>query len=244
MFDNFAKFEYKDLPNTNALYGIFKDDILLYIGSTFGLRTRMSVHFSDERFQEADKICYKLYDNYSIHTLKHDELSAIRREKPLFNKGMNGRTLKRNRVWFEKYRYYENRLLLDTQIREAFDALWKHIEFSNSKINTIRKIADELDISFSKLYDFSKGYHKNFSPELIVKVYKYLIDKEVEIDPELLITQPTGQQRTDTIYNELMKYNIENPDKRVMYAYNRTVARLVEFCAELERELNVVLKSL
>jgi len=230
--------EIDNLPNVHALYFVFNNkNEIIYIGMSFALASRFQSHKSEGLLlaNKASYIKWKVYTSLQADALSKAERVYIAKFKPALNIKIGGGIKKRYRTWGNNRNYkYELRSEFHEKV---YSLLWNYIEHSLSKTHSFHEIAVKTNLNSIWIKNLSVGcVDEILDLDNLKTLYDFLNKTDVPIPDEFLITQPTGQKRTDKLYAEVTKY--EQSDVRFEYKYNSCKANFSELCAQLEKELN------
>lgn len=162
----------KDLPDKMALYGVFNETGVLYIGMSWNLKSRFPNHHKLEAFFEmnASFIGYTIFDD--IEVLAQKEVEAIKKFKPLLN---------------EKARLYSSpsierlkgrkpkEFVCDSKVKtKTFNLLWEFIESSKSGLDALKKIQYDTGLTVPWLRTFANNLTNDPSVIKVETLFFYL----------------------------------------------------------------------
>lgn len=156
-----------NLPDISAVYIVFVDDKILYVGSTIRLRTRFRGHHKKEFFKGND--VFIEYIPCEVHQLGPLENQKIRDLSPTLNSYTNRRKARAISVPTLGKPFYPLGQNDETSLRD------KTIYLLNSQRDkSLRQIAKDLDLSYEWVCLFSRGKSINPGVNTVQKLYEYL----------------------------------------------------------------------
>ena len=165
--------ELNKLPNIHAVYVIFANETVLYVGIAYCLRHRIMQHKYNKLMIKHGANCVRWIKNSESNCLlKTQEMYLIKTLKPKLNKtaGSEGNlsicsySSKRNTNYENKNTYYD----------VVYNLVWDVIEKSPSKVYGLNSIVDGTGLSYSWLYIFSRGLITNAKITKLDLIYSYL----------------------------------------------------------------------
>ena len=166
-----------ELPPSVALYGVFKNEELLYIGSSTCLRRRFKAHLRAEKFELSCIVKWNEYNDTDGEKLNKDERDAILKFNPPMNKSKSGAT-KARKNWGMYGKKARDRSVLH---QATYDLLWHKIEASISKLHVLETAAQKTGLSYSWLEKFAQDNGGSPAVERLETLYAYLAGKKLEI---------------------------------------------------------------
>jgi predicted GIY-YIG superfamily endonuclease len=184
MFNNEIKFEDKrNLPKVIALYGVYKDDQLLYIGVSWNLCLRFRTHHKLEAFYKegANFIKWVIYED--IEKLYSDENELIVKLKPKLNVALNRRSSKRTLLSTLEKPVYKTpyKMLGKSLVEFVFELTWEFLDSSRNRNEALQKISTDTGITASWLQSFVRAKVAEPGIKKIETLYCYLTGKELEL---------------------------------------------------------------
>lgn len=167
-----------NLPDISAVYVVFANDIILYVGSTVRLRTRFRDHHKKEFFKGKD--VYIEYMPCEVHQLGPLENQKIRELSPTLNSYSNRRKIKPNisastALLGKPYNPF-GQINNETSLRD------KTIYLLNSqREKSLRQIAKELEVNYEWICLFSRGKSINPGVNTVQKLYEYLTKSRLAV---------------------------------------------------------------
>lgn len=166
-----------ELPPSVALYGVFVNDKIQYIGTSTCLRRRFKLHIRNNKFEEISVIKWNEYGDTEGEKLSKDEREAIAELKPPMNKVNQGAAKKR-----KKWPMYGKKARDRSVLHQAtYDLLWSKIEASISKLHVLETIALKTGLSYSWLEKFAQDNGGSPAVERLEILYVHLAGKKLEI---------------------------------------------------------------
>lgn len=176
--------ERRNLPPVNALYAVYSDENILYVGTAFGLRRRFRKHTKAGEFarNNATHICWNEYTNLQGEKLEQDEKQAIEHYKPLLNKNSGGRStqlivspaiLNGKDVSKGKQR---------SKLHQAtFELLWQYIKKSLGKTQALDQLSAETGLSYAWLDHLARDLGGSPSVDRIERLYEFLTGEQLKV---------------------------------------------------------------
>lgn len=166
-----------EMPPSVALYGVFKNDELLYIGTSTCLRRRFKLHLRNNKFDPVCVVKWNEYPDTEGDKLSKDERDAIAKLCPPLNKVNQGAAKKR-----KKFPMYGKKARDRSVLHQAtYDLLWAKIEASISKLHVLDTIALKTGLSYSWLEKFAQDNGGSPAVERLEVLYVHLAGKKLEI---------------------------------------------------------------
>lgn len=166
-----------ELPPSVALYGVFKNEELLYIGTSTCLRRRFKAHIRAEKFEICCVVKWNEYADTDGEKLNNDEREAIAKLCPPMNKAKSGIS-KTRKNWGMYGKKARDRSVLH---QATYDLLWLRIEASISKLHVLETAAQKTGLSYSWLEKFAQDNGGSPAVERLETLYVYLAGKKLEI---------------------------------------------------------------
>ena len=180
MFKNSIPFEEKDeLPHDIAVYGVYRNDDLLYVGSAVGINRRFRSHplMKDFILEKATHIKWNVYTHEEGECLKEDERVFIECYSPKLNKGSFIRSSSRCKKHIKNQSFPRSVLA-----KKTFELLWEFIDRDLGKTHAIDVISSETNLTFAWLDNFARyGTKNSASVDRIEHLYRFLTGKDLEV---------------------------------------------------------------
>ena len=169
-----------DLPPAIALYGVYTNGKLVYIGTSTCLRRRFKLHISKEKFESNSVIKWNEYQDNQGEKMNSDEREAISELKPPLNKIKQGAPRVR-KTWNTSL--YGKKARDRSVLHQAtYDLLWAKIESSISKLHVLDTLAKQTGLSYSWLEKFAQDNGGSPAVERLELLYVNLSGNQLKIE--------------------------------------------------------------
>jgi hypothetical protein len=172
------------LPPVNALYAVYSNETVLYIGTAFGLRRRFRKHTKASEFMKNNvtHVCWNEYKDTQGAQLEQDERFAIELFRPALNRNLGGRSTKLSTSPAVLHGKDTSTNSNRSRLHQAtFELLWKRIKASLGKTQALDQIAAETGLSYAWLDHLARDLGGSPSVDRIERLYEFLSGEQLKV---------------------------------------------------------------